>query len=166
MMLRHMGPPMLPTPMNPTFMISSNYRHPERSRPKGGAVEGPDLVDATTEQVPPLRLATLGFGRDDGGLLLYLQYQLTLEVTLRADAQRLLRLGQREQRHMLRSHRAFAVKFDDPLHVLALARHGRTQRGHVAAIGLRRRRSGGDEGGATARLENGEGALGDIIAPR
>ena len=28
MMLRHMGPPMLPTPMNPTFMISS----PEKAR--------------------------------------------------------------------------------------------------------------------------------------
>jgi hypothetical protein len=38
----------------------------ERSRPKGGAVEGPRLVDASTKQVPPLRLATLGSGRDDG----------------------------------------------------------------------------------------------------
>ena len=25
MMLRHMGPPMLPTPINPTFMISSRF---------------------------------------------------------------------------------------------------------------------------------------------
>src|SRR4029453_7272334 len=42
------------------------FRHPERSRAKGGAVEGPVLVDASTEQVPPLRLAALGSGRDDG----------------------------------------------------------------------------------------------------
>src|SRR5262249_31635038 len=41
-------------------------RHPERSRPKGGAVEGPVLVDASAKQVPPLRLAALGSGRDDG----------------------------------------------------------------------------------------------------
>src|SRR5688572_24102354 len=47
-------------------MLSSLNRHPERSRPKGGAVEGPPLVDASTKQVPPLRLATLGSGRDDG----------------------------------------------------------------------------------------------------
>src|SRR5512139_169383 len=38
-------------------------RHPDRSAKR--AVEGPALVDATTEQVPPLRLATLGSGRDD-----------------------------------------------------------------------------------------------------
>src|SRR5688500_8662632 len=42
------------------------FRHPERSRPKGGVVEGPRLVDASPKQVPPLRLAALGSGRDDG----------------------------------------------------------------------------------------------------
>src|SRR4029453_11437044 len=41
-------------------------RHPERSRPKGGVVEGPALVAGRTEKVPPLRLAALGSGRDDG----------------------------------------------------------------------------------------------------
>src|SRR5262245_11114970 len=41
-------------------------RHPERSRPEGGAVEGPFLVGTATEKVPPLRLASLGSGRDDG----------------------------------------------------------------------------------------------------
>src|SRR5215216_1854087 len=43
-------------------------RHPERSRPKGGVVEGPVFADASTKQVPPLRLASLGSGRDDGSL--------------------------------------------------------------------------------------------------
>src|SRR5262249_28451943 len=40
-------------------------RHPERSRPKGGVVEGPPFADASQEEVPPLRLAMLGSGRDD-----------------------------------------------------------------------------------------------------
>src|SRR5262245_38675134 len=43
-----------------------SLRYPERSRPQGGVVEGPVLVDASTKQVPPLRLAALGSGRDDG----------------------------------------------------------------------------------------------------
>jgi hypothetical protein len=42
-------------------------RHPERSRLKGGAVEGPVLAVAPAEQVHPLRLAALGSGRDDDG---------------------------------------------------------------------------------------------------
>jgi hypothetical protein len=41
-------------------------RHPERSRLKGGAVEGPLLSMQQQKQVPTLRLATLGSGRDDG----------------------------------------------------------------------------------------------------
>src|SRR6266540_2173506 len=44
------------------------FRHPERSRLKGGVVEGPVFADASTKQVPPLRLASLGSGRDDGSL--------------------------------------------------------------------------------------------------
>ena len=44
--------------------IRQTLRHPERSRLKGGVVEGPGLGDATTEQVPPLRAAHSG--RDDG----------------------------------------------------------------------------------------------------
>src|SRR5260370_27561924 len=44
----------------PSRAIAFDYlfRHPERSRPKGGVAEGPLLVDEATEQVPPLRLAT------------------------------------------------------------------------------------------------------------
>jgi len=75
------------------FVLSMQQfrRHPERSRPKGGVVEGPVLVDASTwagpfasprcarlrsgwrvgrrrskNTVAPLRLAALGSGRDDG----------------------------------------------------------------------------------------------------
>ena len=52
--------------------------HPERSRAKRGAVEGPIFVDATTEQVPPLRLASLTFGRDDRRLK---PYAIALRLT-------------------------------------------------------------------------------------
>jgi hypothetical protein len=45
--------------------LAIDDRHPERSRPQDGAVEGPPLVDATAEQVPPLRLVPLASGRDD-----------------------------------------------------------------------------------------------------
>ncbi len=47
--------------------LKPSFRHPERSRPMGGVVGGPVHVDATTEQVPPLRTASLTSGRDDGG---------------------------------------------------------------------------------------------------
>ena len=40
------------------------YRHPDRSAKRG--VEGPVMDPLMHEKVPPLRLATLGFGRDDG----------------------------------------------------------------------------------------------------
>ena len=42
------------------------FCHPERSRPTGDVAEGPCLIVGATEQVPPLRLAALGSGRDDG----------------------------------------------------------------------------------------------------
>src|SRR5216684_428264 len=45
------------------------FRHPERSRPTGGVAEGPLLVGGASKQVPPLRLAALGSGRDDGSLI-------------------------------------------------------------------------------------------------
>src|SRR5580700_6451260 len=53
---------------NSSGLLAYDYllRHPERSRPTGGVVEGPHLVAQATEWVPPLRLAALGFGRDDG----------------------------------------------------------------------------------------------------
>src|SRR3981189_2967651 len=51
------------------YSIIPLFRHPERSRPTGGVVEGPLLVAEPTEKVPPLRLAALGSGRDDGSFL-------------------------------------------------------------------------------------------------
>src|SRR5580704_14910734 len=42
------------------------FRHPERGRPKGGVVEGPFIIAEAIEKVPPLRLAALGSGRNDG----------------------------------------------------------------------------------------------------
>ena len=53
-------------PHDPGYRMWPLFRHPERSRPTGGVVEGPPLVAEATEQVPPLRLAALGSGRDDG----------------------------------------------------------------------------------------------------
>jgi hypothetical protein len=47
-------------------------RHPERSRLKGGAVEGPVFVDASIKQVPRLRLAALGSARDDESVYKFL----------------------------------------------------------------------------------------------
>src|SRR5882724_11298258 len=47
------------------FIIQPSSRAKRRSR----EVEGPPLGDAATKQVPPLRLATLGSGRDDGRVL-------------------------------------------------------------------------------------------------
>ena len=46
--------------------LGSAYRHPELSRPAGGVAEGPPLATEAIEKVPPLRLAALGSGRDDG----------------------------------------------------------------------------------------------------
>src|SRR6188508_1830233 len=48
------GPKDFVTPRREILEVMA--RHPERSRPKGGIVEGPYLVHASTEQVPPLRL--------------------------------------------------------------------------------------------------------------
>src|SRR5919106_4171653 len=56
-------PPIACRPIGDAYL----FRHPERSRLKGGVVEGPVFADAATKQVPPLRLAALGSGRDDGG---------------------------------------------------------------------------------------------------
>src|SRR5918993_1634021 len=83
--------------------------------------------------------------------------ELALEMTRRAHAERFSRLGELEQRDVLRPDNALAVEFGDALHVLAFARHGGPERCDIAAVGLGRRRAGGDEGGAAARLENGEG---------
>src|SRR5882724_2523843 len=47
------------------FIIQPSSRAKRRRR----EVEGPPLGDAATKQVPPLRLATLASGRDDGGVL-------------------------------------------------------------------------------------------------
>src|SRR5713101_3611967 len=50
-MLRHMGPPMLPTPMNPTFTFPSR-RHPPSEVEGGGVAEGPLLHRILSTSLP------------------------------------------------------------------------------------------------------------------
>src|SRR5260370_35473754 len=73
MVLTYSGP--FPRPRSGRAVAYDHlFRHPERSRPAGGVVEGPPLVAEATEQVPRLRLAEpapsevegLGSGREDG----------------------------------------------------------------------------------------------------
>src|SRR3981081_3849144 len=70
------------------------------------------------EQVPPLRLAALGSGRDDGNFLAppspHLEYQLALQMTRLADPQRLLGLRQVIERDMRLSGRPPPAKVGAP----------------------------------------------------
>src|SRR5712675_2895372 len=53
------------TTINSCIPLGPTEKATPSSRPERSGVEGPSLR-RTPEEVPPLRLATLGFGRDDG----------------------------------------------------------------------------------------------------
>src|SRR5471032_804484 len=89
-------------------------------------------------------------------LLTDLENQLAAEMPAFADAMRFGGLRKLVELDLRRAHRTRRVQFGYVLHRCACARHRRTQRLHVGAIGLRRLGAGGDEGRTAAGLEHRE----------
>src|ERR1700704_625660 len=110
-MLRHMGPPMVPTPINPTFMFSFPFQAltilsvipseaAQRAASRGTSSCRRDNKNRSL-RCASLRSAPVGMT----GIFLappspHLEYQLALQMTRLADPQRLLGLRQVIERDM------------------------------------------------------------------
>src|ERR1700746_1299436 len=92
------------------------------------------------------------------------EHELALQVTRLADPQCLGGIRKAVERHRWWANGPSQVKLDNAVEMRSVAADGRSQGGHVAAIGLRRLCPGGNEGGAPAWLENRERAQRHVAA--